>query len=116
EAVDAVIAQAGEDENLTKLLVDFTTEKADEDKSWNITWDFLQISQMLINENHRSEISIFKDKTIAEFLKIKQRIYKTCLDLESEITETSKKVLATIAGKGIEHTSFSGGYVPKLCV
>lgn len=116
EAVDAVIAQAGEDENLTKLLVDFTTEKADEDKSWNITWDFLQISHMLTNENHRSEISIFKDKTIAEFLKIKQRIYKICLDLESEITGAAKKVLATIAEKDIEHSSFSGGYVPKLFV
>jgi hypothetical protein len=27
EAVDAIIAQAGEDETLTKLLIDFTMEK-----------------------------------------------------------------------------------------
>lgn len=116
EAVDAVIAQAGEDENLTKLLVDFTTEKADEDKSWNITRDFLEISSMLTNENHRSEVSVFKDKTIAEFLKIKQRIYKICSDLESEITYTAKAILQVISDKGIEHTSFTKSYVPNLFV
>lgn len=116
EAVDAVIAQAGEDENLTKLLVDFTTEKADEDKSWNITWDFLEISRMLTNENNRTEISVFQDKTIAEFLKIKQRIYKICADLESEITGIAKTVLQTISENGIEHNSFSRSYVPNLFV
>jgi hypothetical protein len=36
EAVDAIIAQAGEDETLTKLLIDFTMEKTDDDKSLDI--------------------------------------------------------------------------------
>jgi ATP-dependent exoDNAse (exonuclease V) beta subunit len=34
---DAIIAQAGEDETLTKLLIDFTMEKTDDDKSWDIS-------------------------------------------------------------------------------
>ena len=37
EAVDAIIAEAGNDEELTKLLVDFTMEKTDDDKSWDIS-------------------------------------------------------------------------------
>ncbi|MFA7446248.1 MAG: UvrD-helicase domain-containing protein [Flavobacteriaceae bacterium] len=116
EAVDGVIAQAGEDENLTKLLIDFTTEKTDEDKSWNITRDFLEISRMLTNENTRTEISVFRDKTIAEFLKIKQRISKICSDLENEITGIAKDVLQKIAEKNIEHSSFFRSYVPNLFV
>lgn len=116
EAVDAVIAQAGEDENLTKLLVDFTTEKADEDKSWNITRDFLEISHMLTNENNRTEISVFQDKSISEFLKIKHRIYKICSDLETEITGIANSVLQNISDRGIEHNSFSRSYVPNLFV
>src|SRR5690606_12400698 len=85
EAVDSVIAQAGEDENLTKLLVDFATEKTDDDKSWDITRDFLEISKLLTNENNRTEISHFQDKNISEFLKIKQRIFKISENLEHEI-------------------------------
>lgn len=40
EAVDAIIAQAGQDETLTKLLIDFTMEKTDDDKSWDISKKF----------------------------------------------------------------------------
>ena len=43
EAVDAIVAEAGNDEVLTKLLVDFTIEKADDDKSWDVTRDILEI-------------------------------------------------------------------------
>ena len=41
EAVDAIIAEAGNDEVLTKLLVDFTMEKTDDDKSWDISREIL---------------------------------------------------------------------------
>ncbi|MAX69642.1 MAG: DNA helicase UvrD, partial [Flavobacteriaceae bacterium] len=40
EAVDRLISRAGSDENLTNLLVDFAIEKADDDKSWDISYDF----------------------------------------------------------------------------
>jgi hypothetical protein len=32
---------AGEDETLTKLLIDFTMEKTDDDKSWDISREIL---------------------------------------------------------------------------
>ncbi len=113
EAVDSVIARAGEDEGLTKLLVDFATEKADDDKSWDVTRDFLEISKLLVKENHRTEISHFQDKSIAEFLKIKQNIFKICQKLESEIIGLAKSTLQLLEDKSIEHSSFSGRYVPK---
>jgi ATP-dependent exoDNAse (exonuclease V) beta subunit len=37
EAVDSLIAEAGNNEVLTKLLIDFTMEKTDDDKSWDIS-------------------------------------------------------------------------------
>jgi hypothetical protein len=37
EAVDAIIAQAGEDKTLTKLLSILPWEKTDDDKSWDIS-------------------------------------------------------------------------------
>lgn len=114
EAVDSVIAQAGEDENLTKLLVDFATEKADDDKSWDVTREFLEISKLLTNENNRTEISHFQDKTISEFLKIKQNIQKICTDLENEIIAIAQNTLQQIENKGIQHNSFNRSYVPKL--
>jgi hypothetical protein len=64
EAVDAIIAQAGEDETLTKLLIDFTMEKTDDDKSWDISREILN-GKLVLNENHRSEL-VISDKSIAD--------------------------------------------------
>ena len=114
EAVDSVIAQAGEDENLTKLLVEFATEKADDDKSWDVTREFLEISRLLTNENNRTEISHFQDKTISDFLKIKHNIFRICKELEDEIISIAQNVLKRIEAKGIEFSSFNRSYVPKL--
>src|SRR5690554_1141194 len=113
EAVDSVIAQAGENESLTKLLVDFATEKADDDKSWDVTREFVEISKLLTNENNRTEIAHFQDKTISEFLKIKQNIQKICKDLESDIILTAQNALHKIESKGINHNSFFRSYVPN---
>jgi ATP-dependent exoDNAse (exonuclease V) beta subunit len=49
EAVDAIIAQAGEDDILTNLLVDFTMQKTDDDKSWDISREILETGRLLLN-------------------------------------------------------------------
>lgn len=113
EAVDRVIAEAGEDETLTRLLVDFATEKADDDKSWNVTRDFLEISKLLTNENNRTELAHFQNKTISDFLKIKHNVLQICKKLEEEIFAEAKNALQLIAEKGIEHNSFIRSYVPN---
>ena len=53
EAVDNLINKAGSDKLLTKTLVDFAIEKADEDKSWDISLDFYKIAKLLLNENDK---------------------------------------------------------------
>src|SRR5690606_18090486 len=113
EAVDTVIAQAGEDEMLTKILVDFATTKTDEDKSWDITRDFFEISKLLTNENHRVEISAFQDKTIPDFIKIRQSLVKICEELDEQILTLAVGTLDDISDRGIEFNSFSYSYVPK---
>ncbi len=54
EAVDAIIAQAGQDETLTKLLIDFTMEKTDDDKSWDVSREILETGRLVMNENNRN--------------------------------------------------------------
>ncbi|TRX23458.1 AAA family ATPase [Flavobacterium franklandianum] len=113
EAVDAIIAQAGEDETLTKLLIDFTMEKTDDDKSWDISREILDTGRLVLNENNRNEITHFQDKTIAEFVEIKKKLAEACKVLEKENTELAETALLLIENKGIDTKSFSGAYFPK---
>ncbi|WP_447635369.1 UvrD-helicase domain-containing protein [Flavobacterium microcysteis] len=113
EAVDAIIAQAGEDETLTKLLVDFTMEKTDDDKSWDVTREILDTGKLLLNENNRNEIVHFQDKSISEFVEIKKKIQQVVNDLEAECVVLAQEAISVITAAGVDEKSFSGGYFPK---
>lgn len=113
EAVDAIIAQAGEDETLTKLLIDFTMEKTDDDKSWDISREILDTGRLVLNENNRNEITHFQDKTISEFVEIKDKIAEACLVLETENTVFAESALQLIEKNGIDLKSFSRGTFPN---
>ncbi|MFE3848189.1 UvrD-helicase domain-containing protein [Flavobacterium sp. LB3P45] len=113
EAVDAIIAQAGEDETLTKLLIDFTMEKTDDDKSWDISREILDTGRLVLNENNRNEITHFQDKSIAEFVEIKNKLSEACKVLEKESVVFAEEALSLIDKNGIDTKSFSAGHFPK---
>ncbi|PXY44879.1 UvrD-helicase domain-containing protein [Flavobacterium hydrophilum] len=113
EAVDAIIAQAGQDETLTKLLIDFTMEKTDEDKSWDVSREILETGRLVLNENNRNEILHFHDKSIEEFVAIKKKMSVLCADLEKENAEFALQALLLIDKNGIDLKSFSRGTFPN---
>lgn len=113
EAVDAIIAQAGEDETLTNLLVNFTMEKTDDDKSWDVSREIMETGKLILNENNREEISHFNNKSIAEFVEIKNKLEEYCQNLKSQSIDYSNLALKLIENKGIEFNSFYSSYIPK---
>ncbi|AWG21048.1 ATP-dependent helicase [Flavobacterium faecale] len=113
EAVDALIAQAGEDETLTKLLIDFTMEKTDDDKSWDISREIMETGKLVLNENHHNEILQFKDKSIAEFVEIKKNLKVVCKEIDKKNQELAQALWSLIEQNGIDPKSFSGQYFPK---
>ena len=67
EAVDALISKAGVDAELTKLLIDFSISKADDDKSWDVTNELMDIGRLLLNENNKHELEAFKNVELETF-------------------------------------------------
>ncbi len=116
EAVDAIIAQAGENEILTRLLVDFTMEKTDDDKSWDISREILETGKLVQNENNRNEIIQFQDKSIAEFIEIKKKLNGVCKEIEKENAQIASNALDLIEKIGIDLKSFSRGTFPNHLV
>ncbi len=113
EAVDAIIAKAGENDLLTSLLVDFSLDKTDNDKSWDVTHELFETGKLLINENNRSELVQFKDKTIEEFLFIKEKLRQSVAQLEAECKTLGDELNALVESKGIDPKSFSRGTFPN---
>ena len=113
EAVDAIIAEAGNDEELTKLLVDFTMEKTDDDKSWDISREIMETGKLILNENNREEITHFDKKKIEDFIVIKNKLIELCDQLETETIALANEAFILIEKKGIDEKSFSSGYFPN---
>ncbi|AXT18708.1 DNA helicase UvrD [Flavobacteriaceae bacterium AU392] len=113
EAVDALIANAGKDKILTKVLVDFAIEKADDDKSWDVSYDFNKIAQLLVSENDIPFISALKNKTPEDFKALKNTLKQYIISSERTIVEKSNDVLTLIEECGLQYNDFSGSYLPK---
>ena len=113
EAVDSLIAKAGTDDALTKILVDFAIEKADDDKSWDVSFDFNKIAKLLVNENDMPFIETLKHKTLSDFKGLKANLKKDIVSFEKQIIEEAQSVLTLIEEAGLEFGDFSRGSLPK---
>jgi len=113
EAVDAIVAKAGDDEVLTSLLVDFSLDKTDNDKSWDVTRELFETGRLLVDENNRNELAQFKDKSIEEFLFIREKLKETVASLEEECSQLGHDMEALLDGSGVDPKSFSAGHFPN---
>ena len=113
KAVDNLISRAGSDKQLTKLLVEFAIEKTDDDKSWDIAYDFNKISKLLVNENDIPYLETLKDKTLDDFKSLKINLKKRIKSAESEIVEIANNTLELISESGLGYSDFSRSTLPN---
>ncbi|MFB9055533.1 UvrD-helicase domain-containing protein [Mariniflexile ostreae] len=113
EAVDKLIAKAGTDQWLTKTIIDFAIEKTDDDKSWDISFDFNKIAKLLTSEDHVPYVKKLKDKSIEDFKTLKTQLKVQIKNYEAAIIEKAQSVLSQIEQAGLEFKDFSSGYLPK---
>lgn len=113
EAVDSVIAKAGTDQELTKVLIDFSIDKADNDKSWDITRELKEMGALLLNENNREEIALFDQKTLQDFISTRDYLRKKIEELTKETQQKGKAIWDLLIDKGVDMKSFSRGTFPN---
>ncbi|OMP32414.1 exodeoxyribonuclease V subunit beta [Mangrovimonas sp. DI 80] len=116
EAVDSLISKAGTNKELTKVLIDFAIEKADDDKSWDISFDFNKIAKLLINENELPFVKTFKDKSLQDFTSLKKELIKKSSNLDNSIKTEAEAALELIDESGLEHGDFTRGSLPKFFI
>ena len=113
EAVDRLIAKAGAEKELTKILVDFTIEKADDDKSWDVSFDFNKISKLLVSEDDIPFINTLKDKTLDDFKALKKQVKTDLKATQDVMVQQAKEVLTLIEESSLQFGDFSRSYLPK---
>jgi ATP-dependent exoDNAse (exonuclease V) beta subunit len=109
EAVDQLIAKAGENKAVTKVLVQYALQKTDEDKSWDIANDIVNTAALLLNENDAAHLKKFENASLEDFNNLQKSIRAKRKKLVAEISGLATKTLQIIAEAGLEKSDFSGG-------
>lgn len=114
EAVDRLIYKAGEDKLLTGALVDFALEKADEDKSWDISLDLKKIARLLLEENHYEHIREIENKTLADLKALSALLKEQIREIDERLARNAEAFLTLISTNGLEDTDFTRRTLPNF--
>ncbi|WP_420603675.1 UvrD-helicase domain-containing protein [Flagellimonas sp.] len=113
EAVGRLLERAGTDKELTEVLLAFSLEKIDEDKSWNITYDLMEIGKLLFQENHSSPIEALQSKSLHDFKEIQQKIASLLKSTEASVIEEAQKILVEMDNQGFAPSDFPRQTLPN---
>lgn len=113
EAVGRLLERAGNDEKLTEVLIAFSLEKIDGDKSWNITYDLVEIGKLLFQENHAEHINPLREKSIGDFQDIQKRIASESKAIEEKVKELAQNVLQEMESQGFDFSDFPRQTLPN---
>lgn len=113
EAVDVLISKIGSDEALTKLLIDFSLDKADDDKSWDISRELNEFAKILLNEDDTKHFKKLADKKLNNFTSLKNKLQKHQKQIVSRFKELGEEGLQAIKGVQLDHKDFYRSMLPN---
>lgn len=113
EAVGRLLERAGDDEKLTEVLIAFSLAKIDDDKSWNITYDLIEIGKLLFQENHAEHVNPLREKSIGDFQDIQKRIASESNVIEKKVKQLAQNVLQEMEHQGFDFADFPRQTLPN---
>lgn len=113
KAIDLVISKVGIDPLLTKTILEFSFEKVEDDKSWDITTDLKKVSNILYKENDLVHVEKLKSKTLEDFQNLKSNLFRQIKSAQATLHSLAEQFFSLLDENQLENSDFSGGYFPK---
>ena len=113
EAVDVLLSKIGTDKELTKILIDFSLEKVDEDTSWDISRELNEFSRILLNEDDTKHFRKLSDKKLEDFINLKTKLSKHQQEIKNQFIAIGGKGLKIIETTKLEYKDFYSSMLPN---
>ncbi|APZ45270.1 DNA helicase UvrD [Polaribacter reichenbachii] len=114
EAVDVLISKIGTDRKLTKLLIDYSLDKTDDDKSWDISRDLNEFSKVLLNEDDIKHFRGLADKKLEDFTDLKSKLFLHQKEVKAALSKVGQDCLALLDENDLTQKDFLRGTIPKF--
>ncbi len=109
EAVDKLIGKVGLEPDITKILVEFTENKAEEEKSWHIENDLSKVGSHLFSEDSYAYAEKLHEITPSKVLGIVKEIKRFRKEYEESLAVKAKYAVRLIRDSNISNESFYYG-------
>lgn len=116
QAVDQLIAQAGFNEEITKILKGFTESRAEEEKSFHIRSEIISTAADLLDDQKAMAIGLLRKMKPADFLEIRQALIQEINRCEQTMQKLGLEGLNLIERNGlvVENFYYGNRGVPGL--
>ena len=108
QAINNLLAQAGRDTKMTTFLVNYIKGLAQNDESWDIQSNLLNVAKVSMNEDALPYLNQIKNLKLNEFSKIKEKLWKEIKSYEQFILSNYEKGKAKIQQYGISPSHLKG--------
>ena len=108
-AVDLLLDKAGDDEQITGLLVNFLENNIEDDKSWAIDSSLVAFSKLLLDEDSQQQLPKLRNLSIADFRKVADFLRKSTKEFEKNLKTEASLAWSVIGEAGLDHKAFAFG-------
>lgn len=106
EAIDTLMSRIGTDEKLTRALVEFSEQKANDEKNWNIEQDLLKFAGNLLKEEGETNLAQLRKLSADDFFRIRKELSENIHSFESSVMNAAKAAYDLILSKGLSPEAF----------
>lgn len=114
EAVEVLISKIGTDKKITQLLIDYSLEKTDDDKSWDIANDLNEFAKILLSEDDIPHFRALSKKCLDDFTNLKQQLFQHQQQLKIEFQKVGDVFLELLQENQLQFTDFNRSTIPKF--
>ncbi|MFZ5554362.1 MAG: UvrD-helicase domain-containing protein [Bacteroidota bacterium] len=116
QAVDQLVSEAGRDKEITQILLEFTRQRTEDEKGWNIEQEIARFAEIILREDSIGPLKKLRVVSPVVFGEIRNVLRKEISETENRLKEICSKGRHIITDKGLtkEDFQFAGSGVAAL--
>ena len=113
KAIALLFEKIGEDEKLTRFLIQYILQNVDKESSLKIENELAQLGKIIFESRHYESVKRLNDIDLNHFSEINNTLKKDISSFETRIANLAEKGINLINNNGIEYADFSSSTIPK---
>jgi ATP-dependent exoDNAse (exonuclease V) beta subunit len=106
QCIDELLKKIGEDDTITKILLEFSQSRMEENKNWKVNQEILSFAKKIISEENPQLREQIRNTKIEEVVEAEKRMSCFVREFSNNLSGKAKKLLEQLRSKGLSPEDF----------